>query len=211
MAKKKTKQVDKKPDNTTEPKYSFDEIYKSVVHLLTEGTKEQQAKVWKQLNEGEGDWVWLKMKVITDAYSHADAKGKEEFSMIGIQDHLKSGYVTQIEDFIDEETGIKYRQFKRKNGLMWRIPFATEGMDKYTYDKALNKKFLGDFIEMQTAGGDTLTLIPLDTPEKVKDQNNGGRYYQNHPLYKDTKPIVLVRKTDPDKNDNQEKEVANPL
>lgn len=195
MAKKKALPTKADEQTPSEPKYSFDEIYKAVVHLLTEGTKEQQAKVWKQLNEGEGDWVWLKMKVITDAYTHADAKGKEEFSMIGIKDHLKTGYVVQIEDFIDEETSIKYRQFKRKNGLLWRIPYSTEGMDKYAYDKALNKKFLGDYIEMQTADGSEITYIPLDTPEKVKDQNNGGHYYQNNPLYKEPAPIVLNAKS----------------
>lgn len=175
-----------------EPKYSFDEIYKSIVYLLTNGTKEQQEKVWKQLNEGEGDWVWLKMKVLTDAYSAADAKAREEFSLIGMEKHLKSGYVKQIEDFTDEETGIKYRQYKRPHNLIWRVPYAIEGMDKYAYDKALNKHFLGDYIELQTAGSDEVTLIPLDTPEKVKDYNSGGGYYLNHPLYKGSKVYKLV-------------------
>lgn len=73
--------------------------------------------MWKQLNEGEGDWVWLKMKVLTDAYSAADAKAREEFSLIGKGKHLKSGYVKQMEDFIDEEKGNKYRQYKRSHGL----------------------------------------------------------------------------------------------
>ncbi len=182
----------KQPQDTNQPKQSFDEVYKAVTHLLVNGTKEQQDKVWKMLNEGDGEWAWMKMKVITDAYSHADAKGKEEFTLIAIEQHLKSGNMILLkETFTDPETGIQYRLYKRRNGLIERIPFATDGMDKYTYDKALNKKFLGDYIEMHTAGDDTLTLIPLDTPEKVKDYNSGGHYYQNHPLYKDTKPIVL--------------------
>lgn len=188
------KVTSQQPQTTEEQKYSFDEIYKAITHLLINGTEEQQAQVWKQLNEGEGDWIWLKMKVLTDAYSAADAKAREEFSLMGIQKHLKSGYIKQIEDFTDEETGIKYRQYRRPHGLLWRIPYATEGMDKYAYDKALNKKFLGDYIELQTAGGDEITLIPLDSPEKVKDQNSGGHYYQNHPLYKDSKTYKLVSK-----------------
>ncbi|MCL5125302.1 MAG: hypothetical protein M1511_12545 [Deltaproteobacteria bacterium] len=198
MAKKKVSQSQTKDKpSPTEQKYSFEEIYKAVTHLLINGTKEQQAKVWKQLNEGEGDWVWMKMKVITDAYSAADAKAREEFSMIAISDHLKSGNVVQIEDYTDEETGIKYRQYRRRNNLIWRIPYATDGMDKYAYDKALNKHFLGDYIELQTAGGDEVTLIPLDTPEKVKDQNSGGHYYTQNPLYQNPKPIVLKRKKEP--------------
>lgn len=203
MRKQKAKPVTTKTnDDTTTPKYSFDEIYKSIVHLLTNGTKEQQEKVWKQLNEGEGDWVWLKMNVLTDAYSAADAKAREEFSLIGIEKHLKSGYVRQIEDFTDEETGIIYRQYKRPHDLIWRVPYATEGMDKYAYDKALNKHFLGDYIELQTAGGDEVTLIPLDTPEKVKDYNSGGGYYENHPLYKDSKKYKLVTKKAEEKTEN---------
>ena len=187
---KKSAQIDKQ----SSANYSFDEVYKAIVELLVNGTKEQQEKVWKQLNEGEGDWVWLKMKVVTDAYSAADAKAREEFSLIAMEKHLKSGYVVQIEDFTDEETGIKYRQYKRSHDLIWRVPYATEGMDKYAFDKAINKHFLGDYIEMHTAGTDEMTLIPLDTPEKVKDYNSGGGYYLNHPLYKGVKPIVLKPK-----------------
>lgn len=206
MRKQKAKPVTTKTnDDATTPNYSFDEIYKSIVHLLTNGTKEQQEKVWKQLNEGEGDWVWLKMKVLTDAYSAADAKAREEFSLIGIEKHLKSGYVKQIKDFTDEETGIKYRQYKRPHNLIWRVPYAVQGMDKYAYDKALNKHFLGDYIELQTAGGDEVTLIPLDTPEKVKDYNSGGGYYENHPLYKGSKTYKLVRKQEAEKTENQQK------
>lgn len=192
------------PQGSDEPKYSFDEIYKSVIHLLLNGTKEQQAKVWKQLNEGKGDWVWMKMKVLTDAYGAADAKAREEFSLIAMKKHLESGYVTQIEDFIDDETGIKYRQYKRPHDLLWRVPYAIDGMDKYAYDTALNKKFLGDYIELQTAGTDEVTLISLDTPEKVKDQNSGGHYYQNNPLYKDSKIFKLVPKKAENKDESQE-------
>lgn len=169
---------------------TFDEVYKSVVHVLLTGTKEQQNQVWRLLNEGEGDWVWMKMKVITDAYSAADAKGREEFSMIGIQQHLDSGNAKLLKKtFIDPETNIEYRIYKFKNGLLYRIPFATDGMDKYAYNKALNKKFLGDYIEMTSV--EETTYIPLDTAEKVKDYNSGGGYYLNHPLYKGVKPIVI--------------------
>lgn len=164
--------------STDDPKYSFNDVYKSVTHLLVNGTKEQQDKVWKMLNEGEGEWAWMKMKVITDAYSSADAKGKEEFSLIAIDQHLKSGNAILLEEtFTDPETDIKYRLYRFKNGLLYKIPFATEGMDKYAYDKALNKKFLGDYIEMTSVEG--TTLIPLDTQEKVKDYN-AGDYFRKH-------------------------------
>lgn len=178
------------PQDDNSPKYSFDEVYQNVVQVLLNGTKEQQDKVWKLLNEGEGEWVWMKMKVITDAYKAADAKGREEFSLIAIEKHLESGNAVLLEEtFTDPTTDIKYRVYKFKNGVLYRIPFATDGMDKYAYDKALNKKFLGDYIEMSSV--DETTYIPLDTEDKVKDYNAGGGYYQNHPLYKGVKPIVI--------------------
>lgn len=67
-------------------------------------------------------------------------------------------------------------------------------MDKYAYEKPLNKHFQGNYIELQTAGTDEVTLIPLDAPEKVKDYNSGGGYYLNHPLYKGSKVYKLVPK-----------------
>ncbi len=180
------------PEKDEAQKYTFEEIHKAVVHMLINGTEEQQKKVWKQLNEGKGDWVWMKMKILTDAYSSADAKAREEFSLIAMNKHLESGYVTQVEDLIDEETGIKYRQYERPNGLFWRVPYATDNMDKYAYERASNKKFLGDYIELQTAGTGEVTLISLDTAEKVKDQNSGGFYYEKNPLYKDSKIFKLI-------------------
>lgn len=77
-------------------------------------------------------------------------------------------------------------------------------MDKYAYDKALNKHFLGDYIELQTAGAVEVTLIPLDTPEKVKDYDSGG-YYLNHPFYKDSKTYKPVPKKKIGKPDIQKK------
>lgn len=173
---KKVKQYSQnvQPD---QPKYSFDEVYKSVTHILVNGTKEQQAQIWKMLNEGKGEWVWMKMKVITDAYSHADAKGKEEFSLLAMEKHLETGNAVLLEEtFTDPDTDIKYRLYKFKNGIIYRIPFATDGMDKYAYDKALNKKFVGDFIERHTAGSNTVTLVPLDTQDKVESYNRGDIY-----------------------------------
>lgn len=176
MMKAQAKHTDPKTSES-KPKHSFDEVYKAITHILVNGTKEQQDKVWKMLNEGEGEWVWMKMKVITDAYSHADAKGKEEFSLIAMEKHLKSKNAKLLkETFTDPETDITYRLYRFKNGLLYRIPIATEGMDKYGYDRALNKKFLGDFIERHTAGENTVTLVPLDTQDKVDSYNRGDLY-----------------------------------
>ena len=182
----------KKTEEKTQPEITFDEMYKAVTHVLINGTEKQRNKMWKIVMEGKGEWVWMKMKIIVDAYTTADAKGKEEFCLMGVQDHLEANNMDLLkEKFIDEETKIEYRVYKYRNGLLYRIPFATEGMDKTTFDVALNKKFLGDYIELHVVSTGMLELIPLDTPEKVADYNKTHHYYQNHPLYKDTKPILF--------------------
>jgi len=45
---------------------------------------------------------------------------------------------------------------------------------------------LGDFIERYTAGSDKVTLIPLDTAEKVQAYNN-GEYYDKYVYKRKTK------------------------
>ena len=190
MADNKTKTtISTKDEPVQETKYTFDDVYKAVIHLLTNGTKEQQAKVLKQLNEGEGDWMWLKTKVITDAYSYADAKEREEFSLIGMEKHLKSGNAKLMgKIFTDTETGVRYRQYRFKNGYIYRIPYVTEEMDKYAYDKAINKKFIGDFIVMSNGTSED-TFIPLDTTEKVQAYNK-GEFFQKYDLHGKQKPLL---------------------
>lgn len=177
-------------EDKKEPKMTFNEMYNAVTNVLINGNEEQRNKMWKIVMEGEGEWVWIRLKIITETYTTADAKGKEEFCLLGIQDHLEANNAVLLEDkFIDEDTGIEYRVYKYRNGLLYRIPFVTDGMDKTTFDVALNKKFIGDYIQFHTAGTNVLKLIPLDTPEKVTDYNKTHSYYQNHPLYKDSKPV----------------------
>ncbi|MCL4384566.1 hypothetical protein M1116_03870 [Patescibacteria group bacterium] len=166
--------------DTTPPKdypQTFDELYKLCTNVLINGNEEQVAKMWKTINRTDGIWNWIRVKIITDCYEQADAKGKEEFSLIAMEKHLKSGNAVQLkEEFVDSETGIRYRQYKFRGGRPYRIPIATEGMDKHAYHTAMNKKFIGDCIEQVSGGEDKVTIIPLDNEEKVKAYNDGIFY-----------------------------------
>lgn len=51
---------------------------------------------------------------------------------------------------------------------------AAKVREKYAFDKALNKMFIGDFIKTSSVDGTTYTL--LNTQEKV-DSYNEGTYY----------------------------------
>jgi len=145
------------------------------------------------MQKGKGDWIWARAGIIAKAYESADAKGKEKFCLMTMERHLKSGNAKLLkEEFVDADVNIKYRVYLFKNGLLHRIPFTTEGMNKITYQNALNKKFLGDFIERHTAGSDVVTLIPLDTQEKVTAYNK-GEYCEKY-VYK-RKPKQSLNKT----------------
>lgn len=177
------------PDPLPEPPPGFPKTLKEFTQMCREilinGTDEQRNKLIKFLNEGKGDIAWARVGLIVEAWEAADAKGKEEFCLIAMNRHLKSGNASLLDEkFIDPETNIEYRQYKLADGTLERIPYATEGMDKYTYDKALNKHFLGDTIKRWSVEG--VELVPLDTDEKVKYWNEGN-FHKSNPRSKDHK------------------------
>src|SRR5579872_657958 len=102
-----TKQSSKKPRFDKDHLPTFDEAYRGVKHVLAEGNTRQRNKMWKILNEGKGDWIWLRVKLITDLYESADAKGREEFCLIGIKEQVKKTTAKLLKEvFTDPETGI---------------------------------------------------------------------------------------------------------
>lgn len=67
---------------------------------------------------------------------------------MGMQDRIDEGSALALAVlFVDETTGIEYQEYLMGDGTIYRIPLVTPGMDKYAFDKALNKMFVGDFIK----------------------------------------------------------------
>lgn len=164
---------------TTPPKdypQSIEEAYKMVKKVMLSDDKELIEKMRAFLNNAEDDWVWVKMKLLTDCYESADAVGREEFSLISLNKHVKNGTALPLAElFVDPETEIEYLEYLMADGTIYRVPIATPEMDKYTYQKAGEKKFLGDFIERHSV--DDTEYIPLDTMEKV-DAYNDGTFFE---------------------------------
>lgn len=172
---------DDKPDNY--PK-SISEAYELVTQVMLSDDKKLIDKMWEFLNKAEGDWAWVRAKLLTDCYETADAKGREEFCLIALENHIKNNTALALAElFIDVETQIEYLQYLMSDGTIYRIPIATEKMDKYAYQAALDKKFVGDYIETWSVDGTVYT--PLDTQEKV-DAYNSGQYYEKY-VYKRNK------------------------
>ncbi len=168
-----SKQNNVPPDNY--PK-SITEAYELVKQVLLSEDDQLINKMWKFLNEAKGDWVWVRAKLLVDCYETADALGREEFCLLALDEHIKNGTTLPLAElFVDPETEIEYLEYLMANGTIYRIPIVTSEMDKHTFQKALEKKFLGDFIE--THSSDEVTYTPLDTQEKIEAYNK-GEYYE---------------------------------
>lgn len=76
-----------------------------------------------------------------------------------------------LKALLNEATGIEYQEYQMSDATIYRIPLVTPGMDEYTFDKALNKMFVGDFIKTSSVDGTAYTL--LDTQEKVDAYSEG--------------------------------------
>ena len=101
---------------------------------------------------------------------------------MGMHDRINEGSELALAvPFIDETIGIEYQEYLMGDGTIYRIPLVTPWIDKYAFDKALNKMFVGDFIKTSSVDGTTYTL--LDTQEKV-DAYNEGTYYDKYGLQK---------------------------
>jgi hypothetical protein len=157
---------------------SISEAYELITKALLSDDQKLVAKAWKFINEAQGDWVWVRAKLITSCYEAADAEGREEFCHLTLQEHIEKGRATPLAQlFVDESTGIQYQEFLMFDGTIYRIPITTPEMDKHVFQKALNKMFVGDFIKSHSVDGVEYTL--LDTQEKV-DAYNEGIYYEKY-------------------------------
>lgn len=151
---------------------SISEAYELVKQVLLSDDEKLINKMWKFLKEAPGDWVWVRTKLMVDCYESADSAGREEFCQLALDEQIKRGSTLLLADiFVDPETEIEYLQYLMADGTIYRVPIATPDMDKYKFQKALEKKFLGDFIEMHSAEDVEYTL--LDTSEKVEAYNTG--------------------------------------
>jgi hypothetical protein len=151
---------------------SISEAYELVKQVLLSDDEKLINKMWKFLNEAPGDWVWVRTKLMVDCYESADATGREEFCQLALDEHIKRGSALPLaEIFVDPETEIEYLEYLMADRTIYRVPIATPDMDKYTFQKALEKKFLGDFLEIHSSEDVEYTL--LDTREKVESYNTG--------------------------------------
>ena len=116
---------------------TYKDTYELIKKMLTSDNKEHVDKAMELLNLNHGDWPWMRANLVIDCWNNSNAKGREEYMTISMENHVKSGNAERIEDL--DEDGLIIKQYKLKDGNIYKIPVAQEKMDKDFYAKLLDK------------------------------------------------------------------------
>jgi hypothetical protein len=117
---------------------TYKDKYKMIKEMILSDDDEIKKRAWDMLNLNHGDWVWMRANLIVDCWQAADAKGREKFILMNLKHHVESGSIKQIEDSTEED-GIICKQYLYPNGKIYKVPTATDKMDKYAYESLVNK------------------------------------------------------------------------
>lgn len=125
---------------------SYDDMYQMIIQALIGERDDLRKQAWDLLmsNDGHKDFIWMRAQLICEVWDHADAKGKEEFLCMAMDQHIENGTAKELECFTDSE-GMEFRQYEFLYPDGWgakyirRIPVATKGMDKWGYVALIEK------------------------------------------------------------------------
>jgi len=125
---------------------TYNDMYKMITKAIISDNEDWKKKAWELLmnNNGHPDFVWMRVQLICEAWEASDAKGKEKFLNLAMQDHIDNGLARELVMHTDEE-GIQYRQYEfiypngQRTYYVRRIPVATKDMEKYGYENLLTK------------------------------------------------------------------------
>lgn len=125
---------------------SYDDVYKMITQAIISDNEELKKKAWGLLmdNNVHPNFVWMRVQLICECWEASDAKGKEKFLNLAMQDHIDNGLARELDIHTDEEE-IQYRQYEfvypngQRTYYIRRIPMATKDMDKYGYENLLSK------------------------------------------------------------------------
>lgn len=125
----------------------YKDMYKFIKDCLTSDRPDLQKKAWDLLNNNDvhRQFVWMRANIIVDCWQAANAKGKEEFLNIAMEQHIKNGCARHMDDNFIDEDGIEYKQYMfispdgQDMNYIRRIPIATDKTDKWGYESLLEK------------------------------------------------------------------------
>jgi len=126
---------------------SYNEMYEMIQKAIISDNEDLRKKAWDLLfGEGErhSSFVWMRVQLMAEFWDHASWKVREELMCMSMQRHIEQGTARKMENYIDE-FGNEYHQYmfldprgKDANHIR-RLPFATQGQDRYAYEALLDK------------------------------------------------------------------------
>ncbi|HRH23351.1 MAG TPA: hypothetical protein PK295_01845 [Candidatus Magasanikbacteria bacterium] len=124
----------------------YKEIYDMLIQMIISDNETARKQAWELLsnNNGHSMFIWMRAQLLTELWSDADGKGKEEFLCLAMKQHIDNGFASKIEDFTDED-GQQYHQYMFQyvdgsdTNYIRRIPFGYKGQGKYEYEALLKK------------------------------------------------------------------------
>lgn len=123
----------------------YKEIYDMIKQMIISEDKELSKKGWEFINEGKGEFVWMRVNMIVDAWEGSDAKGKEKFLNLAMKDFVDHLSARELPNIFTDAEDIQYRQYEfiypdgNPTGYIRRIPIAKPDMSNIGYDNLLNK------------------------------------------------------------------------
>lgn len=89
---------DEKADIPPEKLLNYSDVEHACEMAIISDDPKLQKKAWDLLNRNDGEWPWMRMGILMKAYEAADAKGKEDFIMIGIEKGIKNGTLRELKN-----------------------------------------------------------------------------------------------------------------
>ncbi|MEI6553205.1 MAG: hypothetical protein WCO09_01430 [bacterium] len=123
---------------------SYDDLYKMIIKAITSDDEKLRKDGWDILmNSERSDFIWMRAQLLMETWNMADSKGKEKFLCLAMDQHIDNGLAKKLADFTDLD-GQQYHQYMfydyigNEINCIRRIPFATKGQDKSSYEAMLN-------------------------------------------------------------------------
>ncbi len=125
---------------------NYNDTYKMIVQMIVSEREDWRKQAWELLNDNNGrsSFVWMRVQLLCEVWEGCDAKGREEFLTMAMNQHIENGLAHALSVFTDLDVQ-QFHQYMfhyadgSNTNYIRRIPIAQEGQDKHVYDSLLYK------------------------------------------------------------------------
>ncbi|MFH1194008.1 MAG: hypothetical protein V1661_03365 [bacterium] len=124
----------------------YKEIYDMLIRAIISDREDLRKQAWELLmnNNGHPDFIWMRLQLVCEVWTHGDGKEKEKFLCLAMDQHIENGLAHQLADFTDTDGQIFHQyMFHYVDGsnanYIRRVPVGGKGQNKYAYEALLEK------------------------------------------------------------------------